>query len=293
MFQRSDDGVQQFQSTHPVWGATFRMTTTGTDTRISIHAPRVGCDSIAAAGYEFGKVFQSTHPVWGATPSDAPGPPGRGISIHAPRVGCDITCEYYHVRFQDFNPRTPCGVRPVGVAPGCGIGGISIHAPRVGCDPFILSEAQQGKISIHAPRVGCDFMEQFSIKMTEISIHAPRVGCDDNRRKPRSPRSKFQSTHPVWGATGRPKALMTLEGDFNPRTPCGVRLLSLPRSLTRRNFNPRTPCGVRRQRRSPGSFRTLISIHAPRVGCDCASSSSVHVWHISIHAPRVGCDLCR
>ena len=57
---------------------------------------------------------------------------------------------------------------------------------------------------------------------------------------------EFQSTHPVWGATcsdGRPAGR---RWDFNPRTPCGVRLDD--------------------EMASYGVFS--ISIHAPRVGCD-------------------------
>ena len=80
------------------------------------------------------------------------------------------------------------------------------------------------------------------------------------------------------------------------------------------NFNPRSPCGERlvKLKRYRGS--TFISIHAPRVGSDysltmrclagCAFQSTLPVWGatdcsrtttkhvmISIHAPRVGSDL--
>ena len=147
-------------------------------------------------------------------------------------------------------------------------------------------------ISIHAPRVGCDFPDGTMQYMFSISIHAPRVGCDltgngsrispgdFNPRTPRGVRQRgeladvadivFQSTHPVWGATW-----------ILPQCP-----------QPGQNFNPRTPCGVRRG--DPVSRRTLlvISIHAPRVGCD---ASFWACWEaglvISIHAPRVGCDL--
>ena len=79
-----------------------------------------------------------------------------------------------------------------------------------------------------------------------ISIHAPREGCD------------------LGGFT---KGLVC--GNFNPRTPRGVRLG--PGAIVR-----------------PGSLD--ISIHAPREGCD-SSPSSVDRWNeISIHAPREGCD---
>ncbi len=55
-----------------------------------------------------------------------------------------------------------------------------------------------------------------------ISIHAPLAGCD---------LFQFQT--------------QTVTYHFNPRTPCGVRLISSVSMPIRRNFNPRTPCGVR------------------------------------------------
>ena len=79
----------EFQSTRPVWGATWRAAPFRWEGRISIHAPRVGCDARSDGDYYQGSnfnprtpcgvrragflmvsvrvVFQSTHPVWGAT----------------------------------------------------------------------------------------------------------------------------------------------------------------------------------------------------------------------------------
>ena len=56
----------------------------------------------------------------------------------------------------------------------------------------------------------------------------------------------FQSTHPMRGATGTDTLLINIPEDFNPRTPCGVRLCVM-RPIIREtwHFNPRTPCGVR------------------------------------------------
>ena len=65
-----------------------------------------------------------------------------------------------------------------------------------------------------------------------ISIHAPRVGCD------------------------------------------GQNIIGL--SLES-NFNPRTPCGVRPSVRLDGLQFQAISIHAPRVGCDGMSLESKHI----------------
>ena len=78
-----------------------------------------------------------------------------------------------------------------------------------------------------------------------ISIHAPRAGCD----------------HP--GHAGR-----VING----------------------NFNPRTPCGVRRHHRIGLPWHCQISIHAPRAGCDPVAGLRTRRCCISIHAPRAGCD---
>ena len=57
----------QFQSTHPVWGATDFTSFDNERWAISIHAPRVGCDAGTMVKVDAVKLFQSTHPVWGAT----------------------------------------------------------------------------------------------------------------------------------------------------------------------------------------------------------------------------------
>ena len=79
--------------------------------KISIHAPRVGCDVMREGGVVIAKVFQSTHPVWGATANGDKDHRRQQISIHAPRVGCDVTFPMFAPSPSNFNPRTPCGVR--------------------------------------------------------------------------------------------------------------------------------------------------------------------------------------
>ena len=103
--------VLLFQSTLPVWGATGKAPPTEPDDLISIHAPRVGSDSIYTHRYNY-----------------------RRISIHAPRVGSDPSV-FYPVRTSTyFNPRSPCGERPATGSSIFRIYKISIHAPRVGSD---------------------------------------------------------------------------------------------------------------------------------------------------------------
>ena len=57
----------KFQSTLPVWGATLPSDIILPHSQISIHAPRVGSDVVAALTGCFFSEFQSTLPVWGAT----------------------------------------------------------------------------------------------------------------------------------------------------------------------------------------------------------------------------------
>ena len=110
--------VNGFQSTHPVRGATTRALGVELASRISIHAPRAGCDQIIFKGMDK-PAFQSTHPVRGAT--DELLEENNGLT--------------------NFNPRTPCGVRPE----EHGFNGlhlaISIHAPRAGCDQVRAMES--------------------------------------------------------------------------------------------------------------------------------------------------------
>ena len=187
---------------------------------ISIHAPRVGSDrQNYLPGHEIrdfnprspcgerpgrGRVpagenlFQSTLPVWGATP------PGRGyrrISCNFnPRSPCgerqsDVGRSWPGRMY--FNPRSPCGERPGPDVPGLWSPGISIHAPRVGSDTGCQVVRLVVSISIHAPRVGSDDTGVIMLPPRMISIHAPRVGSDWRHRP-----------------------------HFNPRSPCGERLLT-------------------------------------------------------------------
>ena len=119
---------------------------------------------------------------------------------------------------------------------------------------------------------------------------------------------KFQSTHPLRGATRLPEVLVRsmrisihapLAGcDFNVfvkltniRAFQPSRKKRIPfqsthplRGATQRRkaykrrspyFNPRTPCGVRHRVRCAKGFDTLISIHAPLAGCDSKNAQKL------------------
>ena len=140
-----------------MWGATHVVLDKDGRIKISIHAPRVGCDSLlnAMVGYY------------------------NHISIHAPRVGCDAVQDRVNQLLRYFNPRTPCGVR---------------HHPG-------NFWAWGWKFQSTHPVWGATPRTSLMWRMSSISIHAPRVGCDEG--------SVNYEIPPL---------------DFNPRTPCGVRL---------------------------------------------------------------------
>ena len=146
---------------------------------------------------------------------------------------------------------------------------------------------------------------------SKISIHAPIVGCDNMYLINSSRYTKFQSTHPSWGATQNATTSSVKVIDFNPRTHRGVRQVFQknrglsqddfnPRThrgvrryrrkwtlLTQRNFNPRTHRGVRRKRLLSEERQKQISIHAPIVGCDvvlhCYIDTMKHYFNPRTH----------
>ena len=81
----------------------------------------------------------------------------------------------------------------------------------------------------------------------------------------------FQSTHPVWGATAWATRIARATMNFNPRTPCGVRLTYDEFRALEREFQSTHPVWGATQRRTYPPSKGGISIHAPRVGCDWES----------------------
>ena len=168
----------------------------------------------------------------------------------------------------------------------------------------------------------------------DISIHAPRAGRDAGCGDNLPALIQFQSTRPVRGAT-RNRPLPRSGGKISIHAPRAGRDPERRRaSASRRHFNPRAPCGARllqsfhtqpsstfqstrpvrgattsqprKERRSifqstrpvrgatpllerPGAY-ILISIHAPRAGRDLVDIIGLLANRISIHAPRAGRD---
>ena len=104
--------AKQFQSTHPMRGATRKSGLRRCD---HLHFnPRTPCGvrRKAIRIMQGSSQFQSTHPMRGATDAASSLSSMQRISIHAPHAGCDL-----------IKSTLPVGSQP-----------ISIHAPHAGCD---------------------------------------------------------------------------------------------------------------------------------------------------------------
>ena len=281
-------------------------------TAISIHAPRAGCD---CAGRGAGRELPDFNPrtPCGVRPALVVSMSGRvRISIHAPRAGCDARdgCGNEHGRISIHAPRAGCDFFCAFLARRSWI---SIHAPRAGCDDAALDKYIDSLyISIHAPRAGCDAASTKITPMSWISIHAPRAGCDFQQNSVACFLVDFNPRTPC-GVRRNFAYVAGEDSDFNPRTPCGVRRQVRPIWLSQLQFQSTHPVrGATRKTRQanrperfqsthpvrgatpsvmPDAFIHVISIHAPRAGCDHPRQRKRRRCDISIHAPRAGCDV--
>ena len=190
-----------FQSTHPLRGATSKRA------RIALAAR-----------------FQSTHPMRGATFKYLPQRGAGEISIHAPHAGCDsgyIEKTIFRVRFQSTHPMRGATIRHKTLSP-----------PDL---PFQSTHPMRG-----ATLLNTSFFRW-------IWHFNPRTPCGVRRKESavRWMGRSFQSTHPMRGATKK-FLLSGMIGAFQSTHPMrGATLDDAKQSPHGRNFNPRTPCGVR------------------------------------------------
>ena len=213
-----------FQSTLPVWGATGSSKIAATIIRFQSTLPVWG-----ATGWQDRTtphvIFQSTLPVWGATAG------ARGlicplhISIHAPRVGSDRCAQPIPAIRADFNPRSPCGERRSYWRLCCAWPEFQSTLPVWGATKGAAEMATAIRISIHAPRVGSDWLcnircAESTIFQSTLPVWGATAAISSAGRF-----LIFQSTLPVWGATINAPTFPTLPDDFNPRSPCGERLM--------------------------------------------------------------------
>ncbi len=158
----------------------------------------------------------------GAT--DVPGTAGgqHEISIHAPHAGSDSRGRDEPPHPGDFNPRSPCGERQAmtetAQQPNTFQSTLPMRGATVSLSLVNIFRLFQSTL----PMRGATPRELEQKGFIDISIHAPHAGSDAG--------SKHRKH---------------LHADFNPRSPCGERLLVSHRRSSSSNFNPRSPCGER------------------------------------------------
>ena len=170
--------MEVFQSTRPVWGATFILSSSTANLVISIHAPRVGRDGVNSSAVTCATYFnprapcgarpdqtcssrhhvrfQSTRPVWGATLRY------YGFTINRSRfqstrpVWGATWKQIDDVIMSDFNPRAPCGARQAKCSTAARRKLFQSTRPVWGATAANFANCTYEQISIHAPRVGRD-----------------------------------------------------------------------------------------------------------------------------------------
>ena len=172
-------------------------------------------------------------------------PSGIGISIHAPHTGSDVLCLPAGHSHVNFNQRSPYEERPPGHRVQQSCGGISIHAPHTGSDKDRNRDRSVRRISIHAPHTGSD--GTLTTGTAHTSYFNPRSPYGERRgRDPGlTAHGGFQSTLPIWGATG---VLMPDSGTISFQSTLPIRGATVSVQ--------------------DGHDEARISIHAPHTGSD-------------------------
>ena len=168
--------------------------------------------------------FQSTLPVWGATGRHMQKSDRMPISIHAPRVGSDLFREEVTARTRSFQSTLP-------VWGATNRGQHSLKTDKFQSTLPVWGATTRQATTMPAylfqstlPVWGATFRQAIRRVFILISIHAPRVGSDQHNN-----------------------CQGTLLCYFNPRSPCGERLITTNNSAGWFNFNPRSPCGERQR----------------------------------------------
>ena len=97
------------------------------------------------------------------------------------------------------------------------------------------------EISTHAPLAGRDSDRGREEQLRMISTHAPLAGRDEMRRVNEDSLKTFQPTRPLRGATSQRITAIIKAADFNPRAPCGARLILHGATPPKHPFQPTRP----------------------------------------------------
>ncbi len=278
-----------FQSTRPARGATPCKGEEGTDSLVSIHAPRAGRDGPPQRACAPESCFNPRAPR-GARRN------GQGLRDIG---GC-------------FNPRAPRGARPLGVRVCEAIPWFQSTRPARGATTPGEQSPQNVLFQSTRPARGATLEELMLVCHGGVSIHAPRAGRDKPRNhaggvrpcfNPRAPRgarlfsvavsapgNMFQSTRPARGATPSSPASTASSWFQSTRPARGATVVGRqihPRVV---RFNPRAPRGARPTPGEQSPQNVLFQSTRPARGATSRHTDHPPRKRVSIHAPRAGRD---
>ena len=102
---------------------------------------------------------------------------------------------------------------------------------------FVLSAAMNSSFAASFSKASkeVDELRQYMDKLEEETRQLQKsfgAGIINEKTFNTAVMQKFQSTHPMRGATAARHRCIFVSCDFNPRTPCGVRLIQLVKPYT-------------------------------------------------------------
>ena len=276
-------------------------------------------------------IFQSTRPLRGATRRSSAAFWPAYFNPRAPCGARRLRPDLRKAKFY-FNPRAPCGARLAVIALSQLSRSISIHAPLAGRDQIQHDRADTAATfqSTRPLRGATGIVSGWAATGLFQSTRPLRGATSEN--SPGVMMVLFQSTRPLRGATsnkGRDFAAVLISihaplagrdnsvdikivdnCHFNPRAPCGARLIlqviislwgsfqsTRPlRGATRSrvfaglgglHFNPRAPCGARLQMvKLPQAENFNFN---PRAPCGARRRQDVYGDHARHFNPRAPC----
>ena len=134
-------------------------------------------------------------------------------------------------------------------------------------------------------------MDDLRRRSFDVSIHAPREGCDATNANTDATKASFNSRTPGGVRHQAGKSQQTEIESFNSRTPGGVRHPEVGVSKYQAfGFNSRTPGGVRPDIIRQVEGGTKFQFTHPGRGATSLHFNNQCITIVSIHAPREGCD---
>ena len=123
---------------------------------------------------------------------------------------------------------------------------INIHAAHAGCDEDRSVSRITGRISIHAAHAGCDVPPRFG-RPPELEFQStqPMRAATHTAEEVKEKSPEFQSTQPMRAATAVTGCRNLIHGISIHAAHAGCDKGHAKLIDRRGNFNPRSPCGLR------------------------------------------------